>query len=139
MLEIGRINDHQARVLRVLGCYWQTMPHSGMGEDFLVGLPFFFFYGNIRDSETKSKKIDPKVRNEPSLQGLQTGRWQNLGWYGKKRPFLGSHHVLAMTGKKCANKKVPFSQMNISLLANFGCFFVGKSGFLAKKTLFGQT
>ena len=30
---------------------------------------------------------------------------------------------MATTGKSCANKKVPISQMNISLLANFRCFF----------------
>ena len=32
-------------------------------------------------------KIDPKVANVPSLRGLQTGHWQNLGTYGKKTDF----------------------------------------------------
>ena len=70
-------------------------PRVESGKTFWRVAQFFFSPGS---SETKSQKINPKVRNEPSLQGLQTGRWQNLGWYGKKRPLLGSHHVLAMTG-----------------------------------------
>ena len=37
--------------------------------------PFFF------------SKIDPKVADEPSLRGLQTRHWQNLGSYGKKQIF----------------------------------------------------
>ena len=32
----------------------------------------------------------------------------------KKSPLLGSNHVLVTTGKRCANKKVPFSKKNIS-------------------------
>ena len=99
-------------------------------------------------------KNQSQVENEPSLWGLQTDRWQSLGSYGKKRIFwpkygisgpkkhtlLAGHHVLAMTGKSCANKKVPFSKTYISLLANFGCFFGNKkNGFLAKTTLFGRT
>ena len=36
------------------------------------------------------------------------------------------------TGKSSANKKVPFLQINISLLANFGCFLEEK-GFLAER------
>ena len=80
----------------IMGCYWQTVPPQwNQGKLFGASPSFFFSPGS---SETKSQKINPKVRNEPSLLGLQTGRWQNLGWYGKKRPLLGSHHVLAMTG-----------------------------------------
>ena len=40
-------------------------PHSGVGEDFLTHR---FFYEKGRNSETKSRQINPKVR------GLQTGR-----------------------------------------------------------------
>ena len=40
----------------------------------------------------------------------------------KKHPLLNGHHVLATTGKSCAKKKVPFSQININLLANSGVF-----------------
>ena len=43
-----------------------------------------------------------------------------------------SHKKLATTGKSCANKKLPFSQIDISLLANFGCFLEEK-GFLAER------
>ena len=35
----------------------------------------------------------------------------------KKHTLLGSNHVLATTGKGCANKKVPFSQIDISLFS----------------------
>ena len=38
---------------------------------------------------------------------------------------------LWITGQSCAKEKVPFSQINISLLASFGCFF-----FLEKKPEF---
>ena len=48
-------------------------PHSGEGEDFLTRWPSFF-YENGHNSGTKSRKIDIKVGNEPSLRGLQTGR-----------------------------------------------------------------
>ena len=41
----------------------------------------------VRNSETKSLKIDPKVPNRPSRKGLQTGHWQNPGSYSKKRIF----------------------------------------------------
>ena len=33
----------------------------------------FVLYENVRNSETKSRKINPKVRNGPSFRGLQTG------------------------------------------------------------------
>ena len=41
----------------------------------------------VRNSETKTLKIDPKVPNRPSRKGLQTGHWQNPGSYSKKRIF----------------------------------------------------
>ena len=49
-------------------------PHSGEGEDFLTRQPGFCFYENGCNSGTESQKIVPKVGNEQSLQGLQTGR-----------------------------------------------------------------
>ena len=48
------------------------------------------------------------------------------GWFSRFSIWgilLSSNHVLATTGKSCANKKVPYSKINISLLANFGSFF----------------
>ena len=46
---------------------------------------------------------------------------QNFG--PKKRgPLLDSNHVLATTGKSYSKKKFAFSQIDISLLRNFGCF-----------------
>ena len=56
----------------------------------------------------------------------------------KKNSLLDSNHVLATTGQSCAKEKVPFSQIDISLLADFGCFF-GKNGFSARFLLFDKT
>ena len=70
------------------------------------------------------------------FKGLQMGHWQNYNLekkqifgpksrvFGPKKTFLAGCDVLAMTGKRCAYKKVPFSHVNISLLANLGCFFL---------------
>ena len=50
---------------------------------------------------------------------------------------MGAHQMtyaplgLATTGQSCGKEKVPFSLMNISLLANIGCYF-GKNGFSAR-------
>ena len=46
-------------------------PHSGEGEDFVMGQRFFFFfYENGHNSGTESQKIVPKVGNEQPLRGL---------------------------------------------------------------------
>ena len=50
----------------------------------------------------------------------------------KKRLHLDSNHVLATTGKSCANKKVPYFQINFSILANFG--FLGGARAVSRKT-----
>ena len=44
-------------------------------------------------------------------------------FFDQKRALLDSNHVPATTGQSCAKKKVRFSQINISPLAYFGCFF----------------
>ena len=50
--------------------------------------------------------------------------WPKSEFLGpKKHTLLAGHHVLATIGQSCANKKVPFFHINISLLANFWCFF----------------
>ena len=46
-----------------------------------------FFYENCCNSGTESRKIDPKVGNERSLRGLQTGHWPKLESYGKNWIF----------------------------------------------------
>ena len=48
-------------------------PHSGEGEDFLTRRPVFFYEKGC-NLGTESQKIAPKVGNEQSLRGLQTGR-----------------------------------------------------------------
>ena len=85
--------------------------------------------------------------NEPFLQGLQMGpfnqNWgrmakigflgQKLRFQAQKKPLLDSNHVMAKAGKSCSKKKVPLSRINISLLGNFGCFFVDKTHFWTEK------
>ena len=84
------------------------------------------------------------IRNGRSRRGLQTRHWQNFGSYGKRRifgpkteflgpkkhPLLGSNHVLATTGKNCANKEVRFFPNKYHFLADFV--------FFGKKRIFGQ-
>ena len=41
----------------------------------------------LRNSETKSLKINPKVPNRSYRRGLQTGHWRNSGSYSKKSSF----------------------------------------------------
>ena len=47
--------------------------------------------------------------------------------------LLGSNRVLAMTRTSCANKKVPFSKINISLFSKFWVFFWEETDFWPKK------
>ena len=50
----------------------------------------------------------------------------------KEHTHLSPNHVLAMTKQSSTKKKVPFPQINVSLLADFECFFcVEKNGFSA--------
>ena len=55
-----------------------------------------------------------------------------LNLQNRKYTYTKKYNVLPTTGKNCANKKVPFSQINISLLANFECF-LEENAFLDKK------
>ena len=56
------------------------------------------------------------------------GHVAKIGFFGqkprfraqKKHPLLGTNHVLAKTVRSYSKKKVAFSQINISLLRNFG-------------------
>ena len=66
----ARARSAWACALRVLGLLLaDRAPTVLEREDFLTRRPSFF-YKNGHNSETKSRKIDPKVGNEPSLQGL---------------------------------------------------------------------
>ena len=124
----GTLSSPRAESAKAFTC--RRCPHSGVGEDFLAHQLFFFFYEKSRNSETKSQKIDPKVRNGSSFRELQKAIDKIWGGMAKKRIFgpakkralFNSYHVLATTGKSCENKKVPFSQINISLLANLFFF-----------------
>ena len=61
-----------ARALRVLGVLLADGALTAWWGG-LLSARARFFYENGRNSETKSRKIDPKVRNELSFQGLQAG------------------------------------------------------------------
>ena len=94
----------------------------------------------------KSRTLDPNAHGYERPLDKKRGLFEkkkgfsgrNLDfWAQKRRPLLNGNHALATTG--CAKKKVLFSQMNISLLANFGCFFGGgENRFLARFPLFGK-
>ena len=126
------------------GAYFPIPPQWVGGR--LFGASAIYFYENGRNS--KSRIIDPKLGNKPSLQGLPTGRWQTLGTYsrkwifGPKTEFSGPKkaHFFTLTmlgprpGKVVQTKKT-FSQVNISLLANFECFFLEKTAF-GQKNIF---
>ena len=115
------VSQSPAHALRPLGLLLADgVPTVGWGKTFWC-IGRFFFYENGRNSETKSRKINLMMGNEPSLRGLQTGRWPILGSYGKigfldqkprfwaqkKDSLLYSNHVLATTGKVVQRKKVP--------------------------------
>ena len=55
--------------------------------DFLMLRQSFLFYENSHNSGTKSRKIVPKMGNDPPLRGLQMGPWPKLGTYGKNWIF----------------------------------------------------
>ena len=67
---------------------------------------FFFtrrlvlFYENGRDSETKSRKINPKEPNRQSCRGLQTGHRRNLGSYSKKTYFQAEIRIFGPTSRR---------------------------------------
>ena len=120
-------------------------PHSGVVEDFLARQPVFVTKMTVTQKPKVEKSI-PRCemgRLSKGYKGAFDKIWvpvekkRSLGpkseFLGPKRsPFLDSNHILATTGKSCANKKVPFSEINISLLADFGCLFK------KKKRIFGQ-
>ena len=95
----------------------------------------FFFTKTAVTQERKVKKSLPRWEMNGLSKGYKWAVDQNWG-YGKNRifrqkpriraqknPLLDSNHVLATTRKSCSEKKVSFSQINISLLRNFGRFF----------------
>ena len=100
-LKNGKITSFPARALRALGLLLADgAPTVGRGKTFsTVCQPFFFFYENGRNSETKSRK---SIR--PSCRGPKS---EVLG--PKKHPLLGRNHVVATTGQSSAKKKVPLS------------------------------
>ena len=124
-----------------------TGRHSGVGEDFLARQPFFFFAkrafpGSEKLHSRSESTVSPRATNRPMTKSgvlqQKTDFLAQILIFKKKDPLLNGHHVLAMTNQSCAKKIVPFSQINISILAEFGCFF-GKNGFSAHFLLFGKT
>ena len=91
-------------------------PHSGLGKNLLSKIRSY-------------KQVIDEVRGPKAKNGF-SGRNTKL-WAQKKRPLFDGHHVLAMTGQSCANKKVPSKRI-------LGVFFLGKNRFSAKKALFSK-
>ena len=99
-------------------------PCNGVGEDFLVRRHFFLTKTDV----SRKRRVKKSIRS----RGLQTGIDEIKGplakhrfssrnpncWAQKKRSLL------ATTGQICAKNKAPFSQINISLLADFDCVFL---------------
>merc|ERR1712051_1026085 len=82
-------------------------------------------------TRSEGAKTEPTPRVTSATLPKNGVSGQNADFWGqKKKPLFNRSHVPATTGQSCQKKKVPFSQMNISLLANFGIFF-------GKKLIFG--
>ena len=107
-----------------------------------------FFLKKMAEPRRKVEKNYSKVPNEPILRGLQTGCWQNFVWQKrdfwaenrvfrpKKYSLFDFNHVLATTKQSCANKREPFSEINLQIL---GVFLEEMNRFFGQKTLFGKT
>ena len=97
-----------ARALRALGLLLADgPPNSGVGEDFLARRPVFF-YENSRNTETKSRTIDPKVQNGPTFRGVQLAVdkiWDQMaknGFSVRKSEFLGRNRGPLLKGRHVA-------------------------------------
>ena len=94
------------------GCYWQTVPPQWGGVR-LFDRSTGFFYENCCNSGTESLKIVPKVGNERSLQGLQTGCWPILGhmakfgYLGPKVKFWYSDRDFCQWGSPWRDRSFP--------------------------------
>ena len=83
-------NHYPARALRALGLFnsntGRRCPHSGVGEDFSERRPGSP-HENGRNSETKSRTIDPKVPKRNQRRGLRAPLCQKTGSHTKKINF----------------------------------------------------
>ena len=109
----------------------------GGGRLFDISTGFF-----TKTAITRERKVDKslqggKWRVSPKATNGRLTKigvvWQKMDFWPKTEILdpMDSNHVLATTGKSCSKKKVAFSQINISLLTNFGWFF-------GLKCIFGQ-
>ena len=109
----------------------------------------WFFFKKMAATREKFKNLRCEIdclakgykRAIDELRGplAKMDSWSKIRIYGpKKRALLAEDHVLATTGQSCAIKKVPFSQINISLLADFGCYF-GKNRIFGPFSAFRQS
>ena len=119
----------------------------GGGRLFDALAKFFFFTKTAitRNEKWKNRSegwkwtVSPRATNGPLTK--VGGRMAKIRFLGRKLIFrakkkhspLNSNHVLATTGQSCEKKKVPFSQINISLLQILGVFFWEKRTFGQKK------
>ena len=110
----------------------------GWGKTFFAsaGSP----YESGRNLGTKSRRLDTWVSKFSQRPGQTSFLSQKTGVLVSpiKHPFLNPHHVLATTERSYAKKKVPFSQINCSLLADLGCFFGRKKQIFCPFSTFWQ-
>ena len=93
------------------GCYWQTVPSEQVGGRLFDASAKFF----TKTAITRDKNYFQDEKWAVSPRGLQT---EISG--PKNTPFFILTMFWPRPGKVVQTKKVPFSQINISLLANFG-------------------
>ena len=106
-------------------------PKSGM-EDFLVRRPVFYGFW------LRKRKVQKSIRR-CQINRLPWGYKEAIDKFPGplvKTDFRAEIQIFGPpkksafrfkpTGQSCANKKVPFSQIDIILLANFRCFFLKK-------------
>ena len=95
-------------------------------EDFLARRPFLFTEMTISQIQ-KVEKLIRRCKIGRLAKGRIFGRNPNFcaqkAFTSRRTPCSGH------TSQSCAKKKVPFSQININLLANSGCFFWKKMDF----------
>ena len=112
------------------------MPSQWGGGRLFDASTGFFFMKTAVTRERKVEKSLPKWEMTGLSKGYKRavdqnwGHIANIGFFGPKLGFqaqkkcslLDYNHVLATIGKSRSKKKVAFSQININLARDFGCF-----------------
>ena len=103
----------------------------GRGKTFCRVSRFFSLTKTAVTRKRKVEKLIPTCERDRLFEGYERA-------IDKKHPLLVGRHVLATKGQYCANKKVFFPQINMSLLVDFGCFYGRKRIFGQKNTFWSE-